>query len=269
METNLKITLTEEKETLLLTLYAKSLDSRSRRSLLHDRAAENILKKINYDFERFDRFSKTIVVIRAKHFDCWLNYFLQSSPNAVVLNLGCGLDTRIARINPGATVSWFDVDYPEVIRLRKNFFAERPGYTMVESSVTDAGWMETVPADRPVVVVAEGVLEYLEPGDVKALLKRATDHFKHGAMMFDVMSSLAIKAGRKKLKSLTGAEHRWAVDDVAEVDALNPAMRRIDNVSVVESPFINQLSLKNRLLYRGMAQSPHYCNVMRLLRYRF
>lgn len=269
METRPKITLTEEKETLLLTLYAKALDNRARRSLLHDHDAENILKSINYDFKRFKPFSKKIVVIRAKHFDCWLNDFLKDNPEAVVLNLGCGLDTRIMRITPGPGVSWFDIDYTEVISLRKNFFAERPGYTMLESSVTDAGWLEAVPAGRPTVVVAEGVLEYLEPGEVKALLNRITNRFKQGEMMFDVMSSLAIKAGREKLKNLTGAVHRWAVDDVADVDDMNPAMRRVDNVSPVQSPFVQQLSLKNRLLYRGMARSPHYCNIMRLLRYRF
>ena len=32
---------------------------------------------------------------------------------------------------------------------------------MIASSITVQGWLETIPVDRPVFVVAEGVFEYL------------------------------------------------------------------------------------------------------------
>ena len=38
-----KIHLTEEKETLFITLYAKALDSRSKHSILHDTTANSLL----------------------------------------------------------------------------------------------------------------------------------------------------------------------------------------------------------------------------------
>jgi len=75
------------------------------------------------------------MVIRARHFDEWIRAFVSKNETAAVVYLGCGLDTRIKRINPPFAVHWFDVDYPEVIELRKKFFEESNSYTMIASSV--------------------------------------------------------------------------------------------------------------------------------------
>ncbi|GLV54086.1 hypothetical protein KDH_09350 [Dictyobacter sp. S3.2.2.5] len=40
------------KETLLLTLYTRAMDSRSRHPLLGDRKAEEIVQHLDYDFSR-------------------------------------------------------------------------------------------------------------------------------------------------------------------------------------------------------------------------
>ncbi|HFL2001448.1 TPA: class I SAM-dependent methyltransferase, partial [Pseudomonas aeruginosa] len=47
-----RITLTGEKQTLLITLYAKALDSRLDDSILHDRFAEEAVRQIDFDFSR-------------------------------------------------------------------------------------------------------------------------------------------------------------------------------------------------------------------------
>lgn len=119
---NHKINLTKEMETLLITLQAKAKDSFSKHSILHDKKAADILQMIDYDFEKLSHFGNEMMVIRAKQLDTWLQEFIKKQPDAIVLNLGCGLDTRIVRINPPSTIQWFDVDFPEVIDLRKSFF---------------------------------------------------------------------------------------------------------------------------------------------------
>ena len=86
--------------------------------------------------------------------------FSDRHPDAVVLHLGCGLDSRVFRLDPPATVQWFDVDQPDVIELRRKLYSDRDGYQMIASSVTDPAWLESIPADRPVLVVAEGLLMY-------------------------------------------------------------------------------------------------------------
>ena len=90
------ISFTKEKETLLITLYAKALDSRSKHSVLHDTKSEEMVTQIEYDFEKLNGFDNgNLTVLRAKHLNEWLKAFLNITPHAVVVNLGCGLDTRI------------------------------------------------------------------------------------------------------------------------------------------------------------------------------
>ncbi|XVQ85661.1 class I SAM-dependent methyltransferase [Microbispora siamensis] len=67
--------------------------------------------------------------------------FLADHPDAVVLHLGCGLDARVYRIDPPATVDWYDLDYPPVIELRQQFLPPREHYTLIGSSVTDLTWL--------------------------------------------------------------------------------------------------------------------------------
>jgi O-methyltransferase involved in polyketide biosynthesis len=259
--------LTGEKETLLITLYAKALDSRSKHSILGDRKADEMVSMIDYDFESLRDFGKgSVMVVRAKQLDEWVREFLRSNPDAVVLNLGCGLDTRVTRIGPSPRVSWFDVDYPDVIAERRKFYSEGEGYQMLESSVTEPGWLGKVPGGRPAMIVAEGLLEYLTEDVVRALLNRVTDHFPRGQIVFDVMNSFAIQSGKKKLRDRTGAEHRWAVDDVRDVDKLDSNLRRLSNESVLGSKY---LPTGYRLTFGTVAVVPGVRNMMRLLRYEF
>ncbi len=268
-----RVHLTEEKETLLITLYVKALDNRSEKPVLSDQKADEMVNAIDYDFKKLippeDLNSANLVVIRAKQIDTWIEEFLKTYPHAIVLNLGCGLDTRISRINPSEDVSWFDVDYPEVINLRRRFYSNQESYQMVESSLTELEWLEKIPDNKPVMAVAEGVLEYLTEDEVKTLLNRLTDHFSHGQIVFDVMNSFAIESGQKSLKKTTGAEHKWAVDDIQKVDVLNSKLKRISKLSIMGSKYIHKLPLKYRLIYKIMYLIPNFKNMIRLLRYDF
>ncbi|MGA2665893.1 MAG: class I SAM-dependent methyltransferase [Nitrososphaerales archaeon] len=258
-----RVRLAGEKETLLITLYAKALDSRSSHPILGDRKADEMVRSIDYDFERLRGFGN-VMVARARQLDEWVRKFLASSSDAVVLNLGCGLDTRISRIDPPAGVAWFDVDYPDVIEVRRRFFSDREGYRMLGSSVTDRGWLEVVPRGRPTMAVAEGLLEYLTQEDVRGLLNGLTERFDRGQVAFDVMSSFAVASGRSRLKERTGAEHRWAVDDVRIVDGLDRGLRRISNLAVVRSRY---LPTGYRVAFGAFSAIPRFRDTMRLLRY--
>jgi O-methyltransferase involved in polyketide biosynthesis len=256
--------------TLLVTLYAKALDYRSPHPILNDERAARIVALIDYDFERVTGFGDSVMMaIRARQYDEWLTEFLARHRDAVVLNLGCGLDTRVSRIDPPASVRWFDVDFPEVIDLRRRFYEDGSNYTMLAASISEERWLDQVPRDRPAAIVAEGVFEYMHVEDVKALLRRLTSHFAEGQVIFDCLSSLAVKAGRKQLDTKTGAVHKWAVDDIRDVDALEHRLRRIDDLSLVKTPYRRQLSWRYRLLFAAAALVPRFRDLHRLLRYEF
>ncbi len=134
--------------------------------------------------------SQYMVTMRAKQFDDWCTDFLGRHRNAVVLHLGCGMDTRAFRLHPPQSAQWYDVDQPDVIALRRKLYDDCAGYRMIGSSVTDEALLDEIPTDRPTLLVAEGLLMYLTEPEVRTLLQRVTDRFGAGELAFDTTSPL-------------------------------------------------------------------------------
>jgi len=103
--------------------------------------------------------------VRAKAYDESVKRFLQAQSECVVLHLGCGLDTRVYRVNPPSSVGRYDIDLPDVIGLRKRLFAQRAGLHAIAAFLTDPELLDTIPGNRPVLVVAEGLTPYLRAAD--------------------------------------------------------------------------------------------------------
>jgi O-methyltransferase involved in polyketide biosynthesis len=221
-------------ETSVIMLYGLAADARANPSVLGDTMAEQAFARVDYDFGRLRIPRKTVasaVTARAKHFDDWTAEFLDEHPDAVVLNLGAGLDTRVFRLDPGPGVSWYDVDFPEVIEVRKELFPERENYRMIGSSVTDFGWLSEVPRDRPTLIVAQGLVMYLRPAEGAALLRRITEEFSSGTVAVETQNRLAVWLQNKVLTRVYGAPLlRWPIESAAEIERINPRLRRVDEV---------------------------------------
>lgn len=259
------LNLTNEQKTLFLTLCGKAMDYRSKNSILNDKWANEIVQKAGLDLKKYSDSKNRIVAVRAKQLDNWTNRFLQQNPKSVVINLGCGLDTRIARIQPNENILWFDVDFPDVIDLRKQFFDEKSNYKMLPSSVKEDGWLATIPKKFPVLILAEGLFSYLSKEEVKTLLNRLTDHFPKGEITFNVISKLALEKGIKTV----GTIQKFTVEKLEELDDLNPNLKRIEEISLFESIYIQKLPFLKRKLLKMAKKSPKYRNMIRLLRYEF
>lgn len=271
METQ-KVHLTKEKETLLATLYGRALDYRSKDPILGDKFANDVIQKIDHDYSRFrlDKTDLLTVALRAKHLDEWTREFLASNPVSTVLHLGCGLDSRVFRINPPATVRWYDVDYPEVIELRRRLYPERPDYIMIGSSVTDQHWLDEIPVDRPVLIVAEGLVMYLSENDGIELFKCITGHFTTGQFIFDAFSRLAVRLGKLDPTIRTiGVSVDWGIDDPRELEKSIPRLKLITEFFYTDIPEYNRLPLVELYIWRIIGHIAFMKRIMRLLRYNF
>ncbi len=174
-----KASLTGAQQTALIGLYGKALDSRQPDSILSDREADQALQRLDCDFAalRLRQRDQKSAAVRAEAYDRWAKRFIDAHSECVVLHLGCGLDTRVYRVNPPATVDWYDIDLPEVIGLRRRLFPPRAGLHTIAGSVTDPRLLDTIPGDKPFLVIAEGLTPYLRAADGLAMLRRITAHF--------------------------------------------------------------------------------------------
>jgi O-methyltransferase involved in polyketide biosynthesis len=269
-----KVHFTKEKETMLVTLYGRALETKSQDPILRDPAAVEAVQRIDYNFESLNVKWNDILAIaaRAKMFDLWVEEFLASHPKASVLHLGCGLDSRVYRVNPPPDVLWFDVDYPEIIELRQRLFAEHASYRMIGSSVTDPAWLEQVPVDRPALIVAEGLMYYLKEDDVQALVRRIVDRFPSGQIMFDAISRLYLKMQKTNVGiSATGARMWWGINDPHELEEWDPRIHLVTNMSVMDQNFpnIQKMSGGLRAVLRILAWIPALKNMGLMLRFKF
>ena len=215
--------------TLLATLYLRAWDSRNRQPILGDEHAAAALECLRYDEAMLRRRTRPevnqyLVGLRARLLDDWAANYLSHRPDAVVVQLGCGLDSRMLRLDQFNSTLWLDVDLPDVIAVRRRLYPERQRYQMIAASATDPKWWwEEVPTDRPVLVIAEGLLMYLPPDEVRQLLGRIASRSPSGQLLFDGVAPW--------LTHLSRAVH-WGIRDGSEIEAWNPRLRCLEQVSL-------------------------------------
>lgn len=267
-----KVDFERERKTLLVSLHAKALDSASARPVLDDRSAAAVADRLDYDYTqlRVRTDDAIAVVIRAKQLDDWTAQFLAAHPDATVLHLGCGLDRRADRVERPAGSSWIDVDFPDVVELAERLYPRREGHRYVGASVTDPGWLDDVPAEGPVLVVAEGLTMLLTEDEVRSLVERITARFDSGEFIFDVYNTTAIRSmNRHQTIRATGADLRWGVDDINDVTAWAPGLKLEQEWFIVGSPYVGRMPFTSIVISRLMYLSPKLRRFSRLVRISF
>jgi len=173
-------------ETLLIPLYGRAVETRKPEAVLRDPAAEAMVAAIDYDFTRFDDGPSLMgSVLRTNLFDHWVRAFLTEHPDATVIEIGTGLNTRYERLDNGRA-HWFDLDLPDVIELRRTFFTDTPRRRMLAASVLDPGWTAApLAVDGPFFLAAEAILGYLPEQDVRRAIDLLAERFPGALLAFD------------------------------------------------------------------------------------
>jgi O-methyltransferase involved in polyketide biosynthesis len=259
-------------QTMLATLYAKALDADAPRSILSDHYAKAAVARIDYDWETTTISARRApsVAVRSAHFDNWTRQFLAVHHEAVVLHVGCGLDARVYRVDPGPGVRWYDIDYPEVIGLRERVYPGRMNYRMLPASVTDPSWQADIPGDRPVLFLGEGLTMYLTKDDGLALLRRIVDRFTSGELQFDTFNTFGIRTQViNAVVRRSGSKLHWAIDSPDDIVDVIPGVRLLAWESVFDSDTFDMVSPVVRWLGRVMAAVPTLRTMAQYHRYAF
>ena len=155
MTTKITPDMTVLSETLLIPLWAKAVEQERDERLLTDREAPRMLAQIDYDFSKFQKvvMSQVGCCGRARIFDSEAQKFIAAHPDAVVVQLGAGLDARYERLGRPAVTAWYDLDLPEVIELRRQLLPESTNHYL-GVSLFDESWMQTAAAHgKPVLLL--------------------------------------------------------------------------------------------------------------------
>lgn len=202
-------------KTLYIPLYGKAYVSR-RGLFLRDPKAEAIWEAEGFALKgkAASKWLAYNMGMRSAVFDNWLRSRLTAG--AVVLHLGCGMDSRCCRVE--CDNRWFDVDFPEVIEARRRCFSESERYHMISADLREDGWLNQIPRGRAVVVM-EGVSMYLTGGERLALLKQLTAHFTEVRLLMDIYTVFAAKATKYKNPiNAVGVTEVYGFDDPRDLE---------------------------------------------------
>lgn len=242
-------------ETALITLYLRVVESRRPDALIKDEKAEAVVRQM--DEERLRKTlaltedsGRVVMILKTRDFDRITQDFLArssasspgssegrgltaSQPDAVVLHIGCGLDTRFERVaEHNSRVEWYDLDLPDVIELRRKLIGgEGPRHHFLACSVFDSDWLSAMEAHRgrPVLFLAEGVFMYFDEAQVRSLVLTMKQHFPGAELAFDAYSVFMrwahnLRVARKRV----GSPLRWALKRPQDVERWGDGIRLLD-----------------------------------------
>ncbi len=226
------ISLNGVQETLLIPLAIKASETKRLNARIHDFKAVEIIEALKLDTSKYDKFmSHEGVVARTILFDEAMKNYLKKYPQAVCISIGCGFDARFSRVDNG-TLVWYDLDFPEVIHAREQFFPQHERVHFIAKSALDPSWPLEIKKDRKTIILIEGVLMYFTEETVRQLLQIIRDNFEDVILLAELMPPIAAKGSKMHdtVKS-TGATFRWGVKSGREVEKLCAGLKLVEEKS--------------------------------------
>lgn len=239
-------------KTLYIPLYGKALVS-GQGILLRDKKAEEIWGAEGFSLKgkAASKWLAYYMAMRAAVMDRWTEEKLAADPEAAVLHIGCGLDSRCLRVGTGAR-HWYDIDFPEVIRERQKYYPETERYHMVGADVRTHAWQDAIPAGGHAIVVMEGISMYLKPEELSGLLKNLKEHFSYVSVLMDCYSTFAAKASRYKNPiNQVGVTLVYGLDDPRQL-AENAGIRYLKEHDLTPTTLIRQLKAGERVIFSNL-----------------
>lgn len=231
-------------QTLLIPLVARARGGECFPGLAcHDAAAEQLLTQLDLDLPHYLRDRPTVqnILWRTRVIQEAGRAFFAEHPDSLGVNLGCGLSQHFQWFDNGRN-RWLNSDLPEVMALRQRCLPpDAPHQHHAELDLRTPGWwprlgLPSGPSDKPVFVLCEGVLMYLQPDEVQAVLAEFAQEAPPGSrMMLDTMSQVGRGMARyHPTVGPTGAQFQWCPSSNDELTRPHPRLHLQGRRSVAE-----------------------------------
>lgn len=240
----------EINKTLFIPLYGKAQVSR-KNIILHDKKAEEI-----WDNEAFPIKGKAkskwltyFMAMRARVFDDWTDTMLRQNKNALVLHIGCGLDSRCLRVKE-KYIEWVDADFADVIFQRRRYFEETANYKMEAADAAKIDDIMKLPDSSDVIVILEGISMYLTNVELKTLLYNLQKKYTAIHLLMDVYTEFAAKASKyKNPVNEVGVTKLYGTDDMKQLVTGTKLKMKTEH-SLTPDILINELKGFDKIFFK-------------------
>ena len=254
-------------KTLYIPLYGKSYVSK-RGIFLDDKKAEEIWESEGFALKGKSK-SKWLAYYmgaRSAVFDEWVRMQMTDAQDAVVIHIGCGMDSRVIRVGSEKN-KWYDVDFSEVIEERKRYYSDSANYRMIAADVRDGNWLTSVPEKKCAVVVMEGVSMYLTIEDMRNLTDSLCAHFENITLLVDCYTSFAAKMSKHRNPiNDVGVTEVYGIDDPKDYQSEKFAFEK--EHAMIPPKYIDELTGIEKYIFRKLYAGSFSEKLYRLFEYR-
>ena len=266
--------LSHVEKTAFLTEYARALDSQWPKPILGDTLAHEVVGKIDYDFKGLGIQTSVLcqTALRAKMLDDRASDFIAEHPDAVVVDLGAGLSTAMLRVAPPATVDWYNVDLPNVIALRDELVPADDHAHSVAASLADDDWADSIPSDRPTMLIADGLLAFLPESVIINLFRHVPEHFRPGELALNDYGRVSRSSLLAMKVVFSAVGNQWVYrgfNDAHVPETWSPRLALVEETSLSHAPEVDLYPAAARVSTRVMGMTKGGARTARILRYRF
>ncbi len=254
-------------KTLYIPLYGKAYVSK-KGILLDDKKAEEIWAAEGFSLKGKAK-SKWLAYymgMRCAVFDHWLRQKKTEMQDAVIIHIGCGMDSRITRVGM-SNQKWYDIDFAEVIEERKRYYCASANYEMLSSDVRQDGWLNGISEHQSAIVVMEGVSMYLTEKELNKLIGDLCAHFQYIALLMDSYTSLAAKMSKYRNPiNDVGITQVYGVDNPKALE--NDALTFVQEHIITPQKYIDELKGIEKHIFKKIYAGRFSKKLYRLYEYR-
>lgn len=234
MESKIKVKKGTVEETLLLPLWGRAYETQKKNPRIIDKKAVEIIDKLDYDFSEIAKtqtMSQHGWVARCLHTDKMVREFIAKHPEATIVNIGCGMDTTFSRID-NSKIRFYELDLPDVIKLRKHFFQDTDRHQSISSSFLDTEYFKQIEVKDGLLFLAGGVFMYFSEDEIKTFFKQLADHFKQCDLYFDALSLRALNMAKKHVLKKGGMNTSfgsgWGLKSAKDIDNWDKRIKSLE-----------------------------------------
>ena len=196
-------------DTLFVPMLGRLYASEHCRQILFDQKALELKEKLPSGLLKAGRQSQYTLLasaVRSSNMDRTVQAFLEHSPDGVIVQLGCGLETAYYRCDNGHT-HWYAVDLPHVMEYRRKLLPEPERETYLAGDAFAEDWIRQVRTDVPnapiLVTAGGGLCHYFEEAKVVGLLQ-TLQQYGEITLVFDTVNKSGMAMMRKKYMKQLG-----------------------------------------------------------------